>query len=343
VYGCTDKGHRLSTRLVDSVVSTFGVSHIRTMLEHPFQLNSKHPSTQTQSQTMEPKHSPRRRVRCLSLGSKRDPRELESSHDSFLEESEHKTRSFDTATSTAFQQVKILAATETANANMWKVILLFLWVVGATGVATGSYVLLSGEEQANYRDAVSQLRLYNVDSPGQLWCLTACAILFCQYHRFAETIENAMKMHLQNIDGGMQRMEAVVAAEGYRHNTSLWPFVTVPGFEVLGASVREQTGFEVIVFCPLVVSDKVDEWLQFSSTNAPLWFAESLEASLSERKASRAGGDLNTTDYAFAGVPSTLLDLPAAIGDATEGKDLAFVPSEVNSPFGPFFPVWYDS
>jgi hypothetical protein len=153
-----------------------------------------------------------------------------------------------------------------------------------------------------------------------------------------------MKLHLQNIEGGMQRMEAVVAAEGSRHNVSSWPFVTVPAFEVLGESVRKQTGFEVIGLCPVVALDKVKEWLQYVSVHARLWLEESRETSLSalsESGASCEDSIVAATDYNFDVIPSALMDLTSTVDEVSRGEPLGFIPSEINSPVGPFFPVWY--
>jgi hypothetical protein len=57
----------------------------------------------------------------------------------------------------AFDDIKKLAGRETAIINRWKLLLLSLWLVGATFVAAGSHILLAREEHANCMNAVSRV------------------------------------------------------------------------------------------------------------------------------------------------------------------------------------------
>jgi hypothetical protein len=90
------------------------------------------------------------------------------------------------------------------------------------------------------------------------------------------TIETALCFHLQSIEGGMERLSAVVSAETKR-GSSRWPFVTVPAFEAVGASVREETGFETIAFMPFVSREDVNAWQDYSVQTTGNWLNESRE------------------------------------------------------------------
>jgi hypothetical protein len=117
----------------------------------------------------------------------------------------------------------------------------------------------------------------------------------------------------------------------------------MPSFEVIGASVREQTGFEMIVFCPFVTVDQVEAWQEFSVSNAPTWLSESRDAARSAaEKASASGEDssFTTTDYIVGDASPILLDLTADMVAIASGESLGFVPSVKNRPGGPFLPIW---
>jgi hypothetical protein len=144
-----------------------------------------------------------------------------------------------------------------------------------------------------------------------------------------------MKLHLQNIEGGMKRLEAVTAAEGSRQNSS-WPFVTVPAFEVIGASVRAQTGFEVIVMSPVVSANQVDEWAHYSVAHAQQWLIESHEISI---RLVETNSSLTASDY--SGVSGSIMDLTATVEQMSKGEPLGFKPSKLMRPLGPYFPIWY--
>jgi class 3 adenylate cyclase len=151
-----------------------------------------------------------------------------------------------------------------------------------------------------------------------------------------------MKFHLRDLENGMERMSTVVTAEAIYQNAT-WPFVTVPAFEVLGESVRTQTGLEIILLCPLVTAENVEAWQTYSVREGPIWLAESRAASISGAARARSFGDaasLLATDYIVGNPAPVLLDLTSSLQDMSRGADLGFVPSVQNRPGGPFIPVW---
>jgi hypothetical protein len=149
-------------------------------------------------------------------------------------------------------------------------------------------------------------------------------------------------LHLQNIEGGMGRLSTITSAEAKRQNAT-WPFVTVPTFEVIGESVREQTGFEVIAFMPIVTSTDVDAWQRYSNDNWRAWLKESHQAVRSKAhkvSASGARSNFTATDYLDRPPLPRIFDLVAGLEDIAAGEKFAIVPSVKNNPLGPFIPVW---
>jgi hypothetical protein len=142
----------------------------------------------------------------------------------------------------------------------------------------------------------------------------------------------------------MKRLASVIIAEAAYQN-STWPFVTIPAFEVAGASVRLQTGLELVLLCPLVHESNVMDWQDYSVQNAPTWMAESRSASLSASSRSAASGlysSLQATDYIEGDATPTILDLKSGVQAVSDGDPLEFIPSVSNG--GPYyFPIWMQS
>jgi hypothetical protein len=242
----------------------------------------------------------------------------------------------------ALQEVNDLATQETAAIRRWKRVLLFLLFFSTVIVAAGSYTMLFREEEANYRDAVRHSPTELVPSCDWLGLTEFCSYMV-QYNRFVDTIENAMRFHLQNLEGGMTRFSTIASAEARRQN-STWPMVTIPAFEIIGESVRTQTGLEIIAFCPIVTVDDVEAWESYSVSHAQEWLEESRQASLSATAKLQGSGQrtssLVATDYE-EGYPSAhILDLTSSVAEISAGAEMTFALSTQESPSGPYIPVW---
>lgn len=59
---------------------------------------------------------------------------------------------------------------------------------------------------------------------------------------------------------------------------AMWPFVTIPNFEVQGQDALEHTGARLLSICPIVTTDNRDEWETYSVENQD-WIQESIEVS----------------------------------------------------------------
>jgi hypothetical protein len=156
------------------------------------------------------------------------------------------------------------------------------------------------------------------------------------------TIENAIGLHLLNIEGGMGRLSALLSAEA-SYQKAEWPFVRMPAFEVIGGSVRAQTGMEAIVLCPFVSAEDVQKWQTFSVAEAPIWLAESRAVAQSAATKANSSGiytSFAATDYGDGGASPVLLDTTADLLNLDGNNDLQFVPSVQNRPGGPYLPIW---
>jgi hypothetical protein len=156
------------------------------------------------------------------------------------------------------------------------------------------------------------------------------------------TIEQAMRFHLSNLEGGMARMATSITTEA-RHKNMTWPFVSFPTFEVLGEDVRTQSGVEVIVLCPYVSHTNVDAWQVFTTENGPSWLEQSRALSLLQLSRVAAFGETSSllaTDYVGGNPSPMILDLTISVDRISKGEPLEFVSSVQNRPGGPYFPVW---
>jgi hypothetical protein len=163
-----------------------------------------------------------------------------------------------------------------------------------------------------------------------------------QYNRLVSTIETAVHFHLQSIEGGMERFSAVVSAEQKREGSE-WPFVTVRAFEAVGASVREQTGFESITFMPFVSREDVVAWQDYSIQKASSWLSESREIAQSAAVKTIASGEYSSfvaTEYLDTPPTPVLIDVTDAFEKAARGENYTYSLSVRNNPDGPYLPYW---
>jgi hypothetical protein len=97
-----------------------------------------------------------------------------------------------------------------------------------------------------------------------------------------------------------------------------FPFYVMPTFEVLGASVREQSEAEVIAFCPVVeTATQLPAWVDFSVAEQG-WLESSVETVTS-------GGD--SSEYQVTNITPVVYDSTVNGTGASSGS-------------GPFLPLW---
>jgi hypothetical protein len=140
----------------------------------------------------------------------------------------------------------------------------------------------------------------------------------------------------------MKRMaSAVTSAKEYQNQE--WPFVSVPAFEVVGQSVRIQTGFEVLFFCPMVTLPNVEAWQTFSTENSAHWLEESRNIAITataRAEYTKSETTLLATDTFVGKATPMILDLTANVDEISHGAPINVTPSIQVHPDGPFFPNW---
>jgi class 3 adenylate cyclase len=145
-----------------------------------------------------------------------------------------------------------------------------------------------------------------------------------QYYSFANTIQDAVEVHTQNLFGTMRTASNSITGASVTTNRA-FPYVTVPAFEILGEGVRRQSGAEWLIYAPKVEESQVERWNLHATANQG-WYDESktLAVALSE-------GSLTSSDYAPGGLMPFIYDLTI---------DENGNPVPMTSQNGPFYPLW---
>jgi hypothetical protein len=196
------------------------------------------------------------------------------------------------------KEVEEMAKRETKNMRRWKVVVFLTILATATLVSTGSYIFLKDDEDSNFEES---------------------------YNSFASTIGDAAEVHKINLFTTMRSFSNTVSASAIATNSE-FPFVTVPTFEVLGESVRQQSGAELLIFTPKVEIDEVTRWQEYATANE-WWYEESKQLAISSSE-----GSLVQSDFA-PGSP-----LPFIYESFLDENGNPSVMPAVNNP--PFYPLW---
>jgi hypothetical protein len=144
-------------------------------------------------------------------------------------------------------------------------------------------------------------------------------------------IKDAVTFHVSNLNDAMERLASYVTSEAQSGNMT-WPFITVRGFEVVGAAARLQSGVERVEFTPIVRRMDADKWAQHSAETFDLWFEESSRTVLSNRDS-----ELTVSDYLPSPVIPFLYDMIPPQGNESKGE--AIMPSMNNSNAQFFVPI----
>jgi hypothetical protein len=133
----------------------------------------------------------------------------------------------------------------------------------------------------------------------------------------------------------MDQMSAAISSQ-VLHTGESWPFVTIPGFEVIGNGVRTQGGLETVVFSPLVAREQAERWASYSEQNLCRWVNESDATMILQH-----GRDKNDPVYEDCQVPSVpfIFDLSVAF----EATDNANHVKSTLAQGDEFLPYWYES
>jgi hypothetical protein len=199
------------------------------------------------------------------------------------------------------KEVEEMARIETKNMRAWKLLVFLTILATATLVSTGTYIFLKGDEDSSFEES---------------------------YNSFASTIGDAFRIDTHNLFSTMRSCSSSISGVALAEN-STFPFVTVPTFEILGESVRQQSGAEAVVFTPKVELGEVTQWQEYAIANEG-WYEESKKLAISYGE-----GSLVQSNFA----PGN--QLPFIYESVVDENGNPSVTPAVNDP--PFYPVWQHS
>jgi hypothetical protein len=197
------------------------------------------------------------------------------------------------------KEVQEMAKRETKTMRAWKFVVSLTVLVTAIVVSTGTYIFLEGDEQSSFKES---------------------------YYSFANTIGDASEVHTHNLFSTMRSFSNAISASAIATNSE-FPFVTVPTFEVLAESARQQSGTELLIFTPKVEVGEVTRWNEYATANEG-WYEESKQLAVSSGESTSV-----LSDFA-AGDPLPFL-YEVTRGD--ENGNPSVIPAVSNPPF---YPVW---
>jgi hypothetical protein len=203
----------------------------------------------------------------------------------------------DTTQKDQVKEVEDMAKRETKNMRAWKCVVTLTVLATAIVVSAGTYIFLAGDENSDFE---------------------------ASYRSFTNTIGDAAEVHKHNLFSTMRSCSNSISAAAIATN-STFPFVTVPTYEVLGESVRQQSGTELLVFTPKVQVDEVTRWNEYATYNEG-WYEESKQLAVSSSK-----GTLVQSDFA-PGSP-----LPFIYNTIVDEDGNPSIMPAVNPPF---YPLW---
>jgi hypothetical protein len=201
----------------------------------------------------------------------------------------------DTTQKDQVKEVEEMAKRETRIMHAWKVVVCLTILAIATLVSAGTWIFLKSEEDSNYEDG---------------------------YYELANTIRNSVRVHKRDLFLTMRSCSDSISGAAIATNSE-FPFVTVPTFEILGRSVRQQSGAEVLVFTPKVEADELTRWEEYATANEG-WYEESKQLAVSSSESSSV-----LSDFEPGNISSIIYD-PSS---DEEGENL--IPANP-----PFYPIW---
>jgi hypothetical protein len=197
----------------------------------------------------------------------------------------------DTTQKDQIKEVEEMAKTQTSYLRIWKVVVCITILAMASLVSAGTWIFLKSEEDSNYEGS---------------------------YYEFVNTIRNAIRVHKRDLFVTMRSCSNSISGAAIAAN-STFPFVTVPTFEILGNSVRQQSGAEFLMFTPQVEADDLTRWEEYAIANEG-WYEESKQLDVASSETSSVKSDF----------------MPGNIS--------AFIYNPIDVPVSPanppFYPIW---
>jgi hypothetical protein len=196
------------------------------------------------------------------------------------------------------KEVQNMAKKETSNMRFWKAMVFLTILTIATTISSGTWIFLKGEEDENFKDSYTSL---------------------------TNTIRDSVFVHKRDLFSTMRSCSDSITGAAIATN-STFPFVTVPTFEILGHSVRQQSGAEMIIFTPKIQADELTSWEEYAIANEG-WYEDSKKLAISSTERTSV-----LTDYMSGSIPTFVYDtsVEVMIGNLT--------PTPIENH--PFYPMW---
>jgi hypothetical protein len=203
----------------------------------------------------------------------------------------------DTTQKDQVKEVEEMAKRETKNMRAWKCVVTLTVLLTALVVSGGTYFYLSIDEKDSFEES---------------------------YYSLANTIGDAAEVHTHNLFSAMRSFSNTISAAAITRNSE-FPFVTVPAFEVLAESVRQQSGSELLILTPKVEGGEVTLWEEYATANEG-WYEESKKLAVSS-----GGGTSVQSDFAPGSPWPFIYD---TIVDENGNRS----PGPPRNP--PYYPIW---
>jgi len=143
-------------------------------------------------------------------------------------------------------EVKMIAIAETRRVHLWKTVLLVLFMVASASVSAATYILFNSVEEGYFSG---------------------------RYEIFTSALADASRSQLNSMLLEIHTLSETITAESISSGT-IFPFVTLPFYELHVGKLLSQYAFETITFTPFVSRDDKEKWEEYS-VNEQGWITDS--------------------------------------------------------------------
>jgi hypothetical protein len=175
---------------------------------------------------------------------------------------EYQYNGMDTTQKEQVKEVEEIAKRETQNMRAWKCVVSLIVLVTAILVSAGTYIFLASDAESSFEES---------------------------YYFFASRIGDATAAHKHNLFSSMRSCSNSISIAARTTNSS-FPFVTVPAFEVLAESVRQQSESELLLFTPKIEIEQITQWQEYAAANEG-WYEGSKQLAVAASEGSLVKSD----------------------------------------------------
>ncbi|KAL7572962.1 hypothetical protein ACA910_007464 [Epithemia clementina (nom. ined.)] len=233
--------------------------------------------------------------------------------------------------------------TVTRRVTVWRsLVLAMLLAAGATTSAL-SYWVLKDEQTQDFKVSF-HLLIENLQDVRVHRIFQVQSALASLRESMSATADTLAQTAAANQTNNNNETTTITSNSSTSSSSSLFPFVTIPNFEFTAGFVRQVTGLELVLYCPLVVTeDDREAWNNYSVTHATDWMSASqawlsLQQQGQQQEEARASGFVPATTSStetanitpFVYVPST---------DDDDTGENRIQPATTS----PYLPIWQTS